>query len=279
MDRVVRAMTDDAAFRVVTLDTTKTAQRVLEAQAPDATTAESLVDLVTGVVLVRETMAPQLRVQAILSPAEGKGSLVADSHPSGKTRGLVSLPKGSSPLSASRAVLKLMRTLHDGRLHQGVVAIPTGKDVSEALMIYMKESEQIDTMIVVNSLFEHGELRAAGGYLVQLLPEVGRGPLAVMTERLEDFRDIKHQLASAFEPEQLLSELLHAMPHTVLGNTELKPGCWCTRTAVMAALSTLPRSEIEEMLEENKVLEISCDYCGRDYAIAPAELQGLARSS
>ena len=249
MDRVVRAMTEDAAFRVVTLDTTETAQRVLAAQVPDATTAESLVDLVTGVVLVRETMAPQLRVQAILSRSEGKGSLVADSHPSGRTRGLVTLPKGSAPLRTGRSVLKLMRTLHDGRLHQG------------------------------NSIFNGAKLVAAGGYLVQLLPEVGRGPLAVMTERLEDFRTIKGQLASRFDPEHLLSELLYSMPHTVLGNTELKSGCWCSRTAVLTALSTLPRSEVEEMLEENKVLEISCDYCQREYAITPAELQGLARSS
>ena len=37
---------------------------------------------------------------------------------------------------------------------------------------------------------DRGEVTSAGGYIVQLLPEVNRGPLAVMAARLEDFRSL-----------------------------------------------------------------------------------------
>jgi len=62
-------------------------------------------------------------------------------------------------------------------------------------MAYMQTSEQVDTMLAVSALLDDtGNIRAAGGYMVQLLPEVGRGPLMVMTERLADFRTIEQQL-------------------------------------------------------------------------------------
>jgi molecular chaperone Hsp33 len=43
----------------------------------------------------------------------------------------------------------------------------------------------------------------------------------------------------------------------------------------LGALSTLDRSEIQEMIDDGKPLEITCDYCLKDYAIQPASLRGL----
>src|SRR4051812_39339917 len=91
MDRVVRAITDDGAFRVIIASTTHTVREVIAKQRARGTTAEHLGDMVTGAVLVRETMAPDLRLQCILKGANASGSLVADTHPTGATRGLVQL--------------------------------------------------------------------------------------------------------------------------------------------------------------------------------------------
>src|SRR5687768_17894744 len=48
-----------------------------------------------------------------------------------------------------------------------------------ALMAYMQTSEQVVSMLAMGTLLEDARVSAAGGYLVQLLPEVGRGPLMV----------------------------------------------------------------------------------------------------
>src|SRR5260221_719005 len=88
-DGALRAMTDDGAFRVVTVRTTDSVQRMLEVQAIDGAQAERLGELVTSAVLVRETMAPDYRLQALLRSADGRMRMVADSHPDGGSRGLV----------------------------------------------------------------------------------------------------------------------------------------------------------------------------------------------
>lgn len=276
-DRIYRAMTNDGTFRIVTLSGTETAQAVCRAQNVRGQTARHLSELVLGSALIRETMSPQLRVQGILRRSDGKGYLLGDSHPSGNTRGLYSRKPEDQPFELQGSVLQMVRTLHDGRVQQGMVQVAEGADISTALMTYMQESEQIVTMIVVGAVLGADEsVTAAGGYLVQLLPRGEPGPVAVMTERLEDFRNIDHILThSEFSPRLLCDELLYGMPFTELGDSELGSQCWCSRTSLLSALATLQRSDIQSMVDDGQMLEITCDYCRKDYQIAPTELQGL----
>lgn len=280
-DSVLRAITDDGAFRVIVARTTDTVQQVLDAQGAQGGTARHLGDLVTGSVLFRETMAPNLRVQGILKGADGSGSLVADSHPTGKTRGLVQLADGASEVAVGPgAIMQMMRTLPDGKINQGFVQVPEGGGISQAMMEYMQTSEQVVSMLAMGTLLEAGKVTAAGGYLVQLLPEVGRGPLMVMTERLKEFENIDAQLREpGFTPAALLEELLYMMPFTRLEESQVGFECWCNELRVVSAISTLPKPDIEHLLSGGEVLEIACEYCKREFRIPPARLQGLLDES
>jgi molecular chaperone Hsp33 len=281
-DSVLRAITDDGAFRVIIARTTNTVQHVLEAQGAQGRTGKHLGDLVTGSVLFRETMAPNLRVQGILKGSGGSGSLVADSHPSGKTRGLVQLSGGASEVSIGQgAIMQMMRTLPSGKINQGFVEVPEGEgSISRALMAYMQSSEQVVSMLAMGTLLDGARVIAAGGYLVQLLPEVGRGPLMVMTERLKEFETIDEQLRSPdFSPSMLLEELLYGMPYTRLEESPVGFECWCNELRVVSAIATLPRADIEHLLESGEVLEIACEYCKREFRIPPVRLQGLLDES
>jgi len=280
-DSVLRAITDDGAFRVIVARTTDTVQQVLSAQGALGPTGQHLGDLVTGSVLFRETMAPNLRVQGILKGSGGSGSLVADSHPSGKTRGLVQLSEGVSEIAIGPgAIMQMMRTLPDGKINQGFVEVPGPGSISRALMEYMQTSEQVVSMLAMGTLLDESRVTAAGGYLVQLLPEVGRGPLMVMTERLREFETIDAQLrAPDFSPTALLEELLWGMPFTRLEESKVGFECWCNELRVVSAISTLPKQDIEHLLSGGEVLEIACEYCKREFRIPPARLQGLLDES
>ena len=280
-DTVLRAITDDGAFRVITARTTQTVRSAVDAQAATGDTARHFGDLLTGSILFRETMAPNLRVQGILKGSSNSGSLIADSHPSGQTRGLIQL-KGDAPVVSlgPGAVLQLMRTLPGGRINQGVVEVPKDGGISHSFMSYMQTSEQVFSMIAMGTIIENDHVVTAGGYMVQLLPEVGRGPLMVMTERLRDFENIDAQLRDpAFTPSWLLDELLYGMPFTRMEESPLQFGCWCDELRVVSALASLSRGDIEHLLSTNEVLEIACEYCKRDFKIAPARLRGLLDQS
>ena len=282
-DAVMRAMTNDGAFRIVATRTTDTARSVVEAQNLDGLIANDLADLVTAAVLYRETMAPTLRVQCIVRFQNDAGQLIADSHPEGWVRGLLQRGTGDAPpdIRKTRATLEMMRTLPNSELHRGVVEVPEGGNLSEAFMRYMQLSEQIVSMISLGSRVE-GEAPTAGGYVVQLLPEATEAEAAMetMTHRLEDFVEIRDRLQNSdAAPSQLIEQIFEGMPFTWLQSSDIRFGCQCSEVRVMTTLSVLDRSEIQELVDEGEPLSIGCDYCGTSYTVEIAQLQGLLSAS
>ncbi|MEO7327100.1 MAG: Hsp33 family molecular chaperone HslO, partial [Minicystis sp.] len=295
---MVRAITNDGAFRVIAARTTATARGAASAQKARGDVAARFGELLTGTILVREAMAPGLRVQGILK-GKGKGSLVADAHPDGSSRGLVNFGAAGKDMSfGPGSILQIMRTLPGGAMHQGVIEVPfeddaprprpLGEDgsamprirrwgpVSAGLMAYMQDSEQIVSTIDVATVMDGDEIVAAGGYIVQLLPEVERGPLMLMTERLSDFETLEALLRKGeASPDFLIDEIFYGMPFTRLEESPLRFGCYCSQLRVLSSLATLPRSDVEELIADNEVLDINCDYCGKDYQIAPSLLRSL----
>src|SRR5690606_13658287 len=61
-DHVVRAITGDDNFRVNAATTSETVRAALEAQRATGNTAKHFADLITGTILIRETMSPTHRV-------------------------------------------------------------------------------------------------------------------------------------------------------------------------------------------------------------------------
>ena len=281
-DAVLRGITDDGAFRVIAAETSDTVKGAVESQGITGDLSRTLGDLVTGAILVRESMAPDFRVQAILQGDDGKSRLVADTYPDGMTRGLVQLAKDAKAFTLEGSgVLQIARSLANGTIHQGIVSVPGTGSISSALMAYMQESEQVVTMIAVATVLgDDGAVKAAGGYLVQLLPEVVEGPLMVMTERLKDFENIEPLLRrGAASPKELLDEILYGMAYTEVGDRSVHFGCTCSPARLAASLSMLSKEDIEEMLSEKKVLDVECDYCKRKFEFHPEQLRGLLDSN
>jgi molecular chaperone Hsp33 len=281
-DTVLRALTDDGSFRVIAVDTTETVRGAVAAQRVNARLSNLLGEVITGSVLVRESMAPDYRLQAILQGSDRRTRIVADTHPSGSTRGLVQVAEGVEDMPMGEgALLQVARTLHNGTLQQGVVQVPTDKQsVSSAFMAYMADSEQTVTMMAVACHHAGGQVVAAGGYLVQVLPEAQQGPLMVMTERLKDFEDILPLLArGAATPATLLDETLYGMPYTRVAERSVHFGCNCSPERLSISLASLPRADIESLLEGGQVLDIECDYCRTAYAFSPAQLRSLLENN
>ena len=280
-DRVLRAITDDDHFRVIVASTTQLVRRAVSLQQATGETARHFADLLTGTVLIRETMSPGHRLQSVLKAGKDQGSLVADAHPDGLTRGLLQIPADARPFDTKQgSMLQVMRSMATGKIHRSMVRPPAGCDVSQALMTYLQESEQVVSVIAVGTDWKEGEIAQSGGNVVQLLPETASGPLMVMTERLESLPSIGRLLSQLDgSTTRLLDELLFQMPHAQLDDSPIHFGCKCSQEAVVASLATLGRADIAELVREQEIIELTCDYCRTAYPVGRAQLLGLLETS
>lgn len=296
-DRVLRAVTYDGAFRVIAVRTTDLVREALRvhhdlfgASGQASSDARTFADLLTGAILVRETMAPGQRLQAVLS-RQGVGQIVVDSRPGesggAPVRGLVNRQGGVGeaggpgvPILGGDAVLRVTRTLPRGRMHQSIVEAQAS-GMSQALMHYMQTSEQVVSMLALGVVFDGERVVASGGYLVQLLPECTDGPLSVMTERLaHDFADFdRFILTHDADAVKLKDELLYGFDHEVLADEGLRYACDCSEERVLGAVATLGREEIAQIVETGEIVSLTCEYCRKDWTLGTERLRTLLVSN
>ena len=91
-DLVIRALTDDGSFRVLTARTTGLCREAVQKQGTSGETARHFGDLLTGTVLVRETMAPTLRVQGVVRGAQVLADLLRGQASAGESVQIIQSP-------------------------------------------------------------------------------------------------------------------------------------------------------------------------------------------
>jgi molecular chaperone Hsp33 len=274
-------MTSDGAFRVIAAITTETAAQAARTQGLSGAGALRLAELITGAVLLRETTQPGRRVQILTRDQRG-GVLVADAMPDGSNRGIVNpgTPTGAgakAPSAASDTIMQVSYTMASGALHQGLVDVPAGSDLSTALMRYMQQSEQTLAVVAVTALADGTDgVAVAGGYVVQLLPEAERPALQQMTDHLDGLDALQELLTGPVTSSRdLVSCLLHGFDHAELADSPLSFGCTCSEERVLGGLAKLAPDDVASLLDTERALEVRCDACGRRYDIDPDELRAV----
>lgn len=275
-DRVTRAMTSDGAFRVIAAITTDTATRAARTQGLSGGDALKLAELITGAVLLRETTSPGRRVQILMRDRLG-GVLVADAMPDGSNRGIVNPGSTDTVIrSSGDTTMQVSYTMRNGALHQGLVDVPAGSDLSTALMRYMQQSEQTVSVIAVTALAGADGLAAAGGYVVQLLPEAERPALRAMTRHLDELDSLDRLLSGPVTSSRdLVSRLLTGFEHAELADSPLCFGCTCSEERVLSGLARLGPDDVASLVGSDAPLEVRCDACGQRYEIDPEDLRAF----
>ncbi|MET0381799.1 MAG: Hsp33 family molecular chaperone HslO [Burkholderiaceae bacterium] len=159
--------------------------------------------------------------------------------------------------------------------YQGIVPLETPDgatvgDVAAMLEQYMRQSEQLETRIVLAS-----DGGSACGLLIQRLPIEGAGNLAGAAQAgIDDdaFNRIA-LLAGTLKADELLTLDTPTILHRLFWEEPLRLfdpqhpafACSCSPERVRNMLRNLGREESESILRERGDIEIGCDFCGAQY--------------
>jgi molecular chaperone Hsp33 len=163
--------------------------------------------------------------------------------------------------------------------YQGIVPLADAEGlpvdgVAAMLEHYMRQSEQLDTRIVLAA-----DGQSAAGLLIQRLPVEGAGNLeghlgeGASVEVDEDaFTRISHLAATlkseellGLDAETILRRLFWEEPLRLFAPQHPSFSCSCSTERVRAMLKSLGREESEAILAERDDIEIGCDFCGAQY--------------
>lgn len=159
--------------------------------------------------------------------------------------------------------------LNDGsEPYQGIIALDS-TNLMEALENYFQLSEQLPTRLW---LAVHGQ--KAKGMLLQKIP----------SKSLDDekWEHINH-LANTLTPEELLelsneemlTRLFYEENIRIYDQEPVSFRCNCSKSLSENILKLLGKAELEEILEEQGVVEVNCEFCSKTYTFDPIDVQTL----
>jgi len=191
---------------------------------------------------------------------------------------------------AARCVITLdARTRRPGQQpYQGIV--PLGTDVrqslAELLQGYMRQSEQLDTTLVLAA-----DAQCAAGLLIQRLPVQGAGNLqggaSTDDTALADAYPRIALLAHSVQAKELLTLSADALLHRLFwqenvvcfepqqGEAGPHFACTCSRARVGRMIVGLGQEEAHSVLQELGAIDVGCEFCGAHYRFDAVDVAQL----
>lgn len=158
--------------------------------------------------------------------------------------------------------------------YQALVAIE-GRALSDALEHYFTQSEQLPTLLRLA-----WSPQRLCGLLIQRLPLGENHSSEANWEHLQHlFATLGEAELAAVDRDTILHRLFHAEALRVLDSRPVQLACRCSREGIATMLLSLGERELDEHLAEHGQVEVGCEFCGRQYHFAAADIQQLFLSA
>ena len=149
-------------------------------------------------------------------------------------------------------------------------------EIADDLAMYFVESEQIPTACALGVLVDRDQsVKAAGGYIVQLLPGAGEDVISRVEGGVLAAGPVTALLAENDDPKALLTRVLSDFEVEFLETSPIEYRCYCSRDRVERALISLGREELQSLLEEQGGCELTCQFCDKIHRFSREELEKL----
>lgn len=174
-------------------------------------------------------------------------------------------------------ILTVIRDEGVSEPYVGQTSLVTG-EIGEDLTYYFAESEQIPTSVGLGVLIDKDlSIKHAGGFIIQMLPFSSEATVTKLEKRLSEISSVTDFFNSGKSPEDMMRSILG---EEVFGEDisieETRPTayhCNCSRERVTKALISIGKKELKSMIDDNKPVNLHCDFCNTDYEFSIPEIQ------
>ncbi|MGZ4954706.1 MAG: Hsp33 family molecular chaperone HslO [Methylobacter sp.] len=212
---------------------------------------------------------------SMILQAQGDGdikTLVAQATDQREIRGLVrgkeNVAPGSLENMFGQGRLVLTIEMENGSPYQGIVPLQ-GNNLAVALQTYFEQSEQLKTRLWLFANATH-----AVGLLLQELP--AQDHYEADWEHIEILANtITEQELLDLDCEQLLYRLFNQEKIRLFDAEPVKFNCACSRSNIERTLFAMGRTELEDILKERDIIEVSCEFCGEQYHFDGVDVENI----
>jgi molecular chaperone Hsp33 len=207
---------------------------------------------------------------------------LVDAHPDGQVRGYVieqnpKLISTEIPMGPwGEGVLSILKTREEEgeKPYIGATPLLTGH-LAKDLTFYWLQSDQVRSALGIIVHVENKKVICATGFMIQALPNCDEQALDEIEKQIFEKDRIENELSKGGDPIHILTHLFQNIGFVILEKMEIKKFCKCSPERVERALLLVGKSELEDILKNEKQTTMHCDFCGVDYVFEEDKLKSL----
>lgn len=284
-DYLVRVITDEKNVVGMACITTNLVDDARQRHKTCPTATAALGRALTGGELMGALLDPGQRVALKFTGNGPLKKIIVEAEGDGTVRGYVEVPRVDLPpkggkLDVGGAIgregyLTVTKDLRLRDPYNGIVRLYTGEIASD-IAYYLTESEQIPSAVGLGVYVEaDGSVSASGGFLFQSLPPADEALIDALADRIQALPPVTRQLRDGMTPEDILEGVFADIPYRTIETRRLSFRCSCSVARIEQAVITLGRSQVEEIIRDQEVFDITCHFCNRTYVFRRDHLSRL----
>lgn len=213
------------------------------------------------------------------------GGLTVTATPNGEVKGYPVCADVDIPLKANGKLdvgagmgLGVMNVIKDMGLKEpyvGQTVLQTG-EIGDDLTYYFATSEQTPASVGVGVLVDRDySVKQAGGFIVQLMPFATDDVIEALEKNLGSIKSVTSMFEEGLTVEEIVAKIFADMEYEILDKMDIGYHCNCSKEKVTKAIISIGKKEIQEMIDDNKPIEVNCHFCNTNYVFSVDELKQM----
>lgn len=285
---LIRAITRDGSAYVLVCDSTKIVNRASEIHHTSKTMTAALGRALTAASLMGSMLKGKDNSLTLQFKCDGPaGDIVCVSDWRGNVRGYAANPAAELPPNdkgkldvggvVGTGMLYVTKDLGLNEPYVGMCPIESG-EIAEDITGYYVRSEQIPTACALGVLVNQDlTCRAAGGFMVQLLPGADDSVISRIEENIAGISSVSQMVENGMTPHDIAATVFEGIAFDRLDEARVEYQCNCSREKYEKILYSLGKKELESLMDEDEPVETVCNFCNAKYVFSLKELEDMIK--
>ena len=286
-DKIIRAMAKDGMVRIIAGITTNLVNEGSKIHECTPVAAAGFGRMLTAGALMGTTLKSEKEVITLKINGNGEiDGITVTAHNDVSVKGFIGNPyvdrqlneKGKLDVGGAigkDGILYVIKDLGLKDPYIGQVPIQTG-EIAEDFAYYFTVSEQTPSAVSLGVLVDRDlSIKAAGGFIVQMMPGADELLADLITYRLEEVPPITTLISEGKTIEEILEYIFDGMDLKILDSLKPEYKCDCSKERVEKALISIGKETLKEIYDDEKTEEVVCNFCNKKYEFTNKEIGEL----
>lgn len=288
-DGVLRAMDVYGTISAVIVSSTNLVEAARQKHKLSYTATAALGRALTAAALVSPVVAKRGQVSMKFQGNGPLGKVVVDATSKGRIRGYVENPQVELPLNSlgnldvgaavgTNGYLHVTVDNGFGLQHTSTVELVSG-EIGEDVNRYLVSCHDAGSVLIVGVHLSRTGVEAAGGMLVQLLPDHTEETICKLENNLASFGTFTFLMRRGMGLEEILRRGLQGFELEQLSlRQSLSFDCGCSKERFIQALKVLDKEDLMQMASKGEEAEGRCHFCNAVYHVPSDGLLEIAQA-